>query len=301
MKHTTLWFVGTLAALLVFLTVAAGATAPVALFTASNTNGSAPLTVQFFDMSTNSPTSWAWSFGDVGTATTQNPSHTYTTTGTFTVTLTATNADGSNTVSMPGYIVISKVATMPAANFGSSVTSGSIPLVVQFYDSSTNTPTSWAWSFGDGGTATTQNPSHTYTTTGTFAVTLTATNSAGSNTISKPAYLTVTAASVLPTVSFTSTKTSGPIPLSVQFIDTSTNSPTAWAWSFGDGYTSLQQNPLHTYSDCGNLYRHPDCHKFCRQFHDYAIRVRHHDTRSPDFIVHLKCYLRDSAPLHPVQ
>ena len=251
MKRTTLWFLGTLAALLLCLTAAAGATIPVASFTASNTNGSAPLTVQFFDTSANSPTSWAWSFGDIGTATTQNPSHTYTTTGTYTVTLTATNGAGSNTISLPGYIVVSKVATMPTANFGSSVTSGNVPLVVQFYDSSTNSPTSWAWSFGDGGTATTQNPSHTYTTTGTFAVTLTATNSAGSNTISKPAYLTVSAASVLPTVSFTATKTSGQIPLSVQFIDSSTNSPTAWVWLFGDGYTSLQQNPLHTYSSVG--------------------------------------------------
>ena len=162
--------------LLLCLTAAVGATTPVASFTANPINGSVPLTVQFFDTSANYPTAWVWSFGDGGISNTQSPFHQYTAAGIYTVTLTATNADGSNTNTQTGYIVVNKVAVIPAANFISSVTSGSVPLSVQFVDSSTNSPTSWAWSFGDGGTATTQSPSHTYTTTGTFTVTLTATN-----------------------------------------------------------------------------------------------------------------------------
>ena len=68
----------------------------------------APLTVQFEDMSANSPTSWLWSFGDGNSSTSQNPSHTYMSAGTYTVTLTATNTAGSNTTSgslslSPGY------------------------------------------------------------------------------------------------------------------------------------------------------------------------------------------------------
>jgi PKD repeat protein len=253
MKRNSLWFLISLAVSLVFLTAAAGATTPVASFTANITNGSAPLAVQFIDTSANNPTSWTWLFGDGGSSTAEVPVHQYTAAGTYTVTLTATNADGSNTHTQSGYIVVSKVAEVPVAGFVSSVTSGSQPIAVQFVDSSTNSPTSWAWSFGDGGAATTENPSHTYATTGTFTVTLTSTNSAGSNTISKAGYITVIPASTIPSASFSAIKTTGTTPFSVQFIDTSSNGPTAWVWSFGDGYTTLQQNPVHTYTSVGSF------------------------------------------------
>jgi PKD repeat protein len=63
-----------------------------------------PLPVQFTDISTGTPTSWVWDFGDGSTSTTQSPSHTYTAAGTYTVKLTATNAGGSNTVTRTGLI-----------------------------------------------------------------------------------------------------------------------------------------------------------------------------------------------------
>lgn len=40
-------------------------------------------------------------------------------------------------------------------------------------------------------------------------------------------------------------------PVSVQFLDASTGRPTAWAWSFGDGATSTQRHPVHTYAQPG--------------------------------------------------
>jgi PKD repeat protein len=70
--------------------------APTGAFTASTTSGTAPLPVQFTDTSTGSPTSWAWTFGDGGTSTAQNPSHTFAAAGTYTVTLRATNATGTS-------------------------------------------------------------------------------------------------------------------------------------------------------------------------------------------------------------
>ena len=54
-----------------------------------------------------------------------------------------------------------------------------------------------------------------------------------------------------PTAGFTAAPTSGPAPLAVQFTDTSTGSPTSWAWDFGDGTTSTAQNPSHTYAAAG--------------------------------------------------
>jgi len=52
---------------------------------------------------------------------------------------------------------------------------------VQFNDETINTPTSWLWNFGDGETSTSINPTHTYTSTGSFQVSLTVTNSYGTD------------------------------------------------------------------------------------------------------------------------
>ncbi|AAM05167.1 DUF3344 domain-containing protein [Methanosarcina acetivorans] len=55
---------------------------------------------------------------------------------------------------------------------------------------------------------------------------------------------------VEPVANFTANTTSGPAPLTVQFTDISTNA-TGWAWDFGDGNNSTEQNPVHTYSTEG--------------------------------------------------
>jgi len=80
-----------------------GPAPPVANFTGNPTSGAAPLTVMFTDLSSGSPTSWSWSFGDGGTSAAQSPSHGYAA-GTFTVSLTATNAQGSDGETKTNYI-----------------------------------------------------------------------------------------------------------------------------------------------------------------------------------------------------
>lgn len=133
----------------------------------------------------------------------------------------------------------------PVADFSGTPTSGDRTLTVNFTDASTNTPTSWAWTFGDGGTSTSQNPSHNYTAAGTYTVALTATNAAGSDTKTRTNYITVNP--IVPVADFTADTTSGEQTLTVNFTDTTTNSPTSWAWSFGDGDTASTQNPSHNY------------------------------------------------------
>jgi PKD repeat protein len=88
----------------------------------------------------------------------------------------------------------------PVANFSGTPTSGTAPLTVAFSDSSTGGPTSWSWTFGDGGTSAAQNPSHTYNATGTYTVSLTATNGAGSNTLTRTGYVSVGTTSTGPIV-----------------------------------------------------------------------------------------------------
>lgn len=165
---------------------------PVAAFTGTPTSGTAPLTVNFTDQSTNNPTSWNWDFGDGGSSTAQNPSYVYNNAGTYTVTLTATNAYGSDDEVKVGYITVTAPNTdPPVADFTASTTSGNAPLTVSFTDLSTNNPTSWSWNFGDGGSSTAQNPAYEYANAGTYTVTLTATNAYGSDVETKVDYITV--------------------------------------------------------------------------------------------------------------
>ncbi|MDP3396887.1 MAG: DUF3821 domain-containing protein [Methanoregula sp.] len=126
--------------------------APVANFIATPVSGTAPLTVQFNETSTNTPTTWNWSFGDATWFNTTssalaNTTHTFSSAGTYTVNLTVGNSAGSNTSSQLNYIVVNVPA--PVANFTGTPTSGTVPLTVTFTDSSLNLPTGWAWFFGD--------------------------------------------------------------------------------------------------------------------------------------------------------
>jgi len=166
--------------------------APVASFTANPTSGQAPLSSQFTDSSTGTPTSWSWAFGDGTSSTAQNPSHTYNGAGTYGVTLTASNSGGSSSKSAS----ITVNPAPPVANFTANPTSGTVPLAVQFTDSSTGTVSSCSWNFGDGATSTSQNPSHSYSVAGTFTVQLTVSNVSGST--SKTATITVNASTPPP-------------------------------------------------------------------------------------------------------
>ncbi|MFK5955979.1 MAG: PKD domain-containing protein [Planctomycetota bacterium] len=169
-----------------------GPPAPVADFSGNPTSGTVPLTVDFTDLSSNTPTTWSWDYGDGASASGQNPTHTYTQAGNYTVTLTATNAGGADTLVQTNYITVNPAAgNPPVADLVASTTNGNAPLLVDFTDLSSNNPTSWSWDFGDGGTSTAQNPSYTYNTPGTYDVSLTATNADGTDTVVFTGYITV--------------------------------------------------------------------------------------------------------------
>ena len=81
-------------------------------FSANQTNGAAPLVVNFIDKSIGTVNSWNWSFGDGMTSNEQNPSHTYNNLGSYTVTLSVTGPEGSDTVTKTDYIYV-RNAAMP--------------------------------------------------------------------------------------------------------------------------------------------------------------------------------------------
>jgi|GEM_PF-1089203 len=220
---------------------------PVANFTNTSVPN-ASLTIQFNDTSSYHPTSWKWDFGDNNTSTEQNLTHKYSKAGNYTVTLTASNVAGSNTTTKENILITLKNITLPpVANFSSNVTSGKAPLSVKFTDKSTGEPTEWNWNFGDGTSSTQQNPEHQYLQEGKYKVTLTASNTAGSNTTTKENYIKVVRK---PVANFTSNVTTGRVPLSVQFTDFSQNA-TELNWNFGDETNSSDQRPVHVYFSVG--------------------------------------------------
>ena len=136
----------------------------------------------------------------------------------------------------------------PVANFTATPTTGVAPLVTNFTDRSTGVPTQWLWDFGDGTTSVEQNPAHTFSNAGTYSVSLTVTNSKGTASTTQANVVTVAVNPPLLNAKFTGTPTTGTAPLPVQFTDGSVGGVTAWAWNFGDGTTSTEQSPSHTYA-----------------------------------------------------
>ncbi len=233
---------------------------PVASFNANTTavndgsaataqvTGQAPLTVVFNDSSSERPNAWYWNLGDGTTATTQNITHTYTTPGKYAVYLVVANSLGaSDYIYSPQLINVT--APAPVTDFSATPSTGAAPLNVQFTDKSGNNPFAWAWNFGDGAISGAQNPSHTYTAAGNYTVTLTTQNNVG--TSQKTQVIQVISLSA-PVSNFTFAPATGQAPLTVQFTDTSSNSPSSWSWTFTDDFsTSNEQNPVHTFKSAG--------------------------------------------------
>jgi PKD repeat protein len=170
-------------------------------FTYTPGSGDAPLRVNFTDASAGA-TGWDWDFGDGNFASDngqQNPSHVYEIPGTYTVTLTAMNT-GGNATSAPSTVIVTRAPAPPTpiASF-TNVTprEGVAPLTVTFNaDASVSIPAVWAtwrWGFGDGTFTSEKNPTHTYVNAGNYTVNLTATNLGGSNLLTRPLFVNVTA------------------------------------------------------------------------------------------------------------
>jgi PKD repeat protein len=200
--------------------------------------------VTFVNLSTGSIVDYLWDFGDGTTSDEINPTHTYATPGTFTIILTATDAGGLTDSYNKSYIV-----RPPAANFDLSPAIGlGAPKTIFFTDQSV-LPDTWQWNFGDGGTSTAQNPIHSFTSVGDFNVRLTVVDTVYgcSDYVEKAVKIVQLGAD------FTGSSLFGCGPLTANFTDASTSSSviTSWAWNFGDGGTSSDQNPSHRYDSPG--------------------------------------------------
>jgi PKD repeat protein len=152
---------------------------------------------------------------------------------------TDTDGDGFGDACDPG-----------AVDFSASPRCGGVPLSVAFTDLSVplTTITGWLWDFGDGTTSTEQNPTHEYNDVGPFDVTLQIFSGALTDRKVKAGYITTQEAI---TVDFIGHPTTGEPPLVILFDPELVGIATEYLWDFGDGQTSTDPNPIHTYTSVG--------------------------------------------------
>lgn len=201
-------------------------------------------TVDFLNNSTPRPIKSQWEFSTGFKDSTRNTATSFPTAGTYTVTLVNFYAACTDTL-----VKTITVGAGPALDFKASDTFNcQTPFTVSFTNS-TNA-TSYQWDFGDGATSTDANPSHTYTTYGSFDVTLIATGPDGcSDTRKISNYINI----IKPVIAIPSLPAKGCIPYTHNFSATvsTLDEVTTYLWNFGDGNSSTQQKPTHTYTQEG--------------------------------------------------
>ena len=249
-----------LLALVILLMPTALATGDVKIndFTSNITEGNVTLYTRFTGDVTGNVTNWLWIFKNIETNATTYSSAERTThhnikrPGVYTVTLAAWGPGGSDRLTKVAYVTANNNSfNLPVAELSASPTSGNAPFIVSFNDNSTGA-TSRFWSFGDGNTSKEKNPTHNYSTAGNYTAVLIVNNENGwdSKTQEIIAQGEQGQGTVIPTAEFDADTTSGSATLSVQFTDLSQNA-NVWNWDFGDGATSTERNPKHTYSSAG--------------------------------------------------
>lgn len=201
--------------------------------------------------------SYAWSFGDGGSASGRTVTHTYTSPGSFPVTLTITDTLGRT--QRVSHTVTTGQGQLPTASFVVSPTSPGVHQTVNFNGAGSTAEAghsivSYEWNFGDGTTGGGQTASHAYDTAGSYTATLQVTDDAGRR--SAIASQSINVGTNLPTASFTTSPASPIVDQAITF-NASQSKPaagrtiTSYAWDFGDGARGSGVTTTHSYSITG--------------------------------------------------
>ncbi len=197
---------------------------------------------------------WFWDFGDNSVSALQTPAHLYKAAGSFPVKFSLVSDIGCLSDTATKTVVLSEP---PVAKFGYAVP-GCVGKSIRFSDSSSsaNQPiVKWTWKFGDNSpdvVSTTAAPqAHTYAAVGTYTVSLLVENASGCKSLQFSRQVNVAANPVADFAAGTACLPAA----AIQFTDRSTipgtGTPFNYAWRFGDGGTSTQKDPQHTYTSTG--------------------------------------------------
>ncbi|WP_256717769.1 PKD domain-containing protein [Shewanella sp. UCD-KL12] len=146
----------------------------------------------------------------------------------------------------------------PTANANGAYT-GSAGQSIQFSSQGSNDSdgniVSFEWDFGDGSASTLANPSHAYSVVQNYTVTLTVTDNGGL-THSSTTTASVTGSQNVAPVAMANGPYSGEVDSAISFSSQgssdSDGSIASYSWDFGDGNTSSQASPNHTYVSAGD-------------------------------------------------
>lgn len=188
-----------------------------------------------------------WDFGDGTFSDSANPLKTYTASGVYKVKLVTDFGSCRDSA-----IKQVNVLSQPVASFSAINNMGCrAPLNVTFSNTSAD-GVSFLWNFGDGTTSTLQNPVHTYTRAGSYTVTLTIKNAAGCpGNLIKQDFVKITGPKI---TAIKNLPLKGCVPATAKPVATiNGNLPgSSYLWDFGDGTTSTDSLPSHTYTTPGN-------------------------------------------------
>ncbi|HRH60875.1 MAG TPA: PKD domain-containing protein, partial [Chitinophagaceae bacterium] len=226
-------------------------TPPKALAQVFPLEGCVPLTIDFKDSSnagSGTITNWLWDFGDGNTSPRPNPTNTYNAQGTYTVTLYVENSKGCKDIA-----VLTKnltVGSPPAVDFSYNIPADTIcaSVPVKFKNLTTGGVTSWRWDFGDEDTSTRYSPVHVFQDTGYMTVTLVAFNNGCSVSVTKDSIVYT-----LPPVVKIGYGFSCDSPL-VRSFKAKYLGAYNINWTFGDGLSSTDSLPVHTYTSPGTYF-----------------------------------------------
>ncbi len=155
-------------------------------------------------------------------------------------------------------LTVSPIAVVvpPVADFSWTPETPATGEVVLYTDLSTGSPSSWAWDFGDGTTSDQRNPNHPYASPGTYNVVLEVANQAGSDSESKAVVVVGDTNCLLDCAA--EVPANALVDQGVLFTASATPSDcsgeVAYAWDFGDGTISGEQNPTHPYAATGTYH-----------------------------------------------
>ena len=210
-----------------------------AAFSIDNELGSLNVT---FNCITETAVSWAWTFGDGNTGNEQTVVHTYSEAGDYEACVTITDLEGCISSICHG-ISVGNFACEP--NF--SVENEGLTISLTDLTNTTENITNWIWSFGNGiSQSGIPNLVYTYEELGVYDICLTI--EAGACIGDTCMTIDLTDACLIFEADFSIVHNGG---MEYQFVDLTQGNPDLWLWGFGDGTSSITQNPTYTYTQNG--------------------------------------------------